>query len=70
MRAQQEIVTDSPDIEVDAPSHVKGVHEGNRPQPLLGREMMEQVEGSRRATGINPKEHEPIDSKMPKLYPS
>ena len=64
-----------PDVKPTAPSHVRGVYQGNRHhlvQRHKGIENEEETfaEGSaRRSTGINPKQHDAIDPRMPKLSP-
>ena len=65
-----------PDVKPSAPSHVRGVFQGNHPSPgqrHKGIEMEEddRAEGSaRRSTGIRPKDHEVIDPRMPKISPA
>lgn len=61
-----------PDVRPDAPSHVKGIKQGNakgnyESQPghkTDGRSTAE------RSTGINPKSRGPIDPSMPDLSPA
>ena len=55
------IVVGKPDVDPEAPSHVRGVLQGNRPT-VDG--------GERRSTGINPKHHGAIDPRMPKISPA
>ncbi|HVK76122.1 MAG TPA: hypothetical protein VM734_22505 [Kofleriaceae bacterium] len=65
-----------PDVEPTAPSHVRGVFEGNRPHPTqrgkgLEAEWPDRATGTaRRSTGIRPKDHEVIDPRMPKISPA
>ena len=64
--------TGKPDTTHDAPSHIKGIHQGNEPgnyekqkgHTADGRSTAE------RSTGVNPKAHEPIDPSMPNLSPA
>jgi hypothetical protein len=64
-----------PDVDPGKPAHVKGVRQGNskghtkrakgfkvKGQDVTGR--------ASRSTGINPKDREPIDPRMPNLSPS
>jgi hypothetical protein len=65
-----------PDVEPWAPSHVRGVFQGNKLYLLerakgLDEERPTFAKGSaRRSTGIRAKSHEVIDPRMPKLSPS
>ncbi len=64
-----------PDIEMDAPSHVPGVHQGNKEgNTKKERGIVVQNGGARatarRSTGINPDSRNPIDPRMPNLPPS
>lgn len=58
------------------PSHVPGVHEGNRPgrtwreRGVEKKEQLAATAGGRRSTGINPRSHEPIDPRSPRLTPA
>jgi hypothetical protein len=61
-----------PDVATDAPAHTPGVKQGNS----IGN--YERQEGHRpdgsstaaRSTGINPKNEDPIDPRMPNLSPA
>jgi hypothetical protein len=53
-----------PETKPDAPSHTRGVREGNDP-PRRKREV-----GARRSTGIRAEVHGPIDPRMPVLSPA
>jgi hypothetical protein len=70
------IVVGKADVKPSAPSHVRGVFQGNKPhlaQRHKGIEMEEadRAEGSaRRSTGIRPKDHGVIDPRMPKISPA
>ena len=70
------VVVGKPDVKPSAPSHTRGVFQGNKPhltQRRKGIEMEEEnrAEGSaRRSTGIRPKDHEVIDPRMPKISPA
>jgi hypothetical protein len=57
------IVVGKPDIKPTAPSHIAGVHQGNRPTKEGDQS------GARRSTGISADDHGPIDPRMPKLTP-
>jgi len=63
------------DIDIDKPSHVRGVYQGNKPH-LMQRHKGIEDEGDRaratdrRSTGIRPKDHTTIDPRMPKLTPA
>ncbi len=66
------IMVGKPDVKRSAPSHVKGIKEGNsvghyeRQRGNLpdGRTTAE------RSTGINPRHRNPIDPRMPRLFPA
>lgn len=64
------------DVSPDAPSHVRGVFQGNRPHITQRKKGIEhetesRAEGSaRRSTGIRPKKHDVIDPRMPKISPA
>jgi hypothetical protein len=58
-------------VKIDAPSHTKGVHEGNR-KGNYGKEVGHHPDGTadaRRSTGVSPKKHDPILPIMPNLPP-
>lgn len=58
-------------VKPDMPSHTKGTHKGEewmRSMPEPGRET--KTATARSATGINAKEREPIDPRMPHLPPA
>jgi hypothetical protein len=65
-----------PDVKPSAPSHVRGVFQGNHPHTSqrnkgIEAEQEERAEGSaRRSTGIRPDDHEVIDPRMPKISPA
>jgi hypothetical protein len=65
-----------PDVEPSAPSHVRGVFQGNHPYALQRHKGIEEesktraTAGARRSTGIRPKAHDVIDPKMPKISPA
>lgn len=68
------ILVGEPDVAMDLPSHVAGVHEGN--WPTYGRRARRARGGdpalsgaARRSTGISPERHRTIDPRMPKLTP-
>ncbi|RAY15708.1 hypothetical protein DPM19_07960 [Actinomadura craniellae] len=61
-----------PDVRPDAPSHVRGIREGNEPggyekTPGL---RPDGTATARRSTGINPGARDPIDPSMPNLPPA
>ena len=59
-----------PHVKPDAPSHTKGVKEGNKgpTENQVGHNADGTVTAAR-STGINPGAHEPIDPRMPNLPP-
>jgi hypothetical protein len=60
-----------PDVKPDAPSHTKGVEQGNK-KGAYGREIGHHADGTadaRRSTGIRPKKRDPILPVMPNLPP-
>jgi hypothetical protein len=66
-----EIRVGKPDIRPDTPSHVKGVHQGNK-KGAYERQAGHRKDGTadaRRSTGIRPKNHDPILPIMPNLPP-
>jgi len=70
------VVVGEPDVKPSAPSHVRGVFEGNRPHVGQRHKGIKELsdtraEGSaRRSTGIRPKDHDVIDPRMPKISPA
>lgn len=64
-----------PDTAQDAPTHVRGVHEGNAEGNLEKEKgIIQRGRGARataeRSTGINAEARNPIDPRMPNLPPS
>lgn len=63
-----------PDIEPSAPSHIKGVPQGNTTKLKKVRGMIpagwEARGTAERSTGINASKRNPIDSRMPNLSPA
>jgi hypothetical protein len=65
-----------PDVKPDAPSHVKGVREGNQPgstekEPGINHvSPSKAVADARRSTGVTPEDRNPIDPDMPNLTPA
>jgi hypothetical protein len=55
----------TPDVKPDASAHTRGVKQGN-----LGGKNGATHDGDRRSTGIDPKRHQPIDPRMPKITPA
>lgn len=70
------VVVGRPDIDPEAPSHIRGIFQGNHPHMLQRRKgIVHETElyaegNARRSTGIRPAAHEAIDPRMPKLSPS
>lgn len=59
-----------PDVRPDAPSHVKGVQQGNSgPYYKQPGHHKDGTADARRSTGINPRTHDPILKLMPNLPP-
>jgi hypothetical protein len=66
-----EIRVGTPDVRPDAPSHITGVHQGNK-KGAYERQVGHHGDGTadaRRSTGIQPKKHNPILPIMPNLPP-
>lgn len=69
------VVVGAPDTAVDAPSHTPGIVEGNSPKRRRARQgLIPDGAGSARATaerstGINARNRNPIDPRMPNLPP-
>ena len=64
-----------PDVDPSAPSHVRGVFQGNHPHVAQRHKGIEEdgehARGdARRSTGIRPADHDAIDPRMPKLSPA
>ncbi|HEX6458107.1 MAG TPA: hypothetical protein VF032_04245 [Thermoleophilaceae bacterium] len=60
-----------PEVKPDAPSHVKGINEGNA-RGNYERQAGHKPDGTstaERSTGVNPKARNPIDPSMPNLSP-
>jgi hypothetical protein len=59
-----------PDVKIDAPTHVKGIHQGNTgPYDKQPGHHQDGTADARRSTGIHPKRHNPILKIMPNLPP-
>lgn len=58
-------------VKPDAPSHVKGIKQGNSTgnYERQGGHQRDGTSKAKRSTGINPKAREPIDPSMPNLSP-
>lgn len=74
-RAASHIKIGKPHVSISAPSHVKGVPQGNIPgeaQKSSGMQFSDRwaTGSARRSTGINPEHRDPIDPKSPKLSPA
>ena len=71
-RRSNPIRVGKPDVDIEAPGHVKGTKAGNDSGHY------EKMEGhlsdgrstARRSTGINPDSRDPIDPRMPNLSPA
>ena len=71
-----------PDVAMDAPSHVNGVHQGNEsggieyndpayyPTGERGAGRPSAKSNAKRSTGINPNSRNPIDPSSPNLSPA
>ena len=57
------ITVGTPDVDPEAPSHVRGIKRGNHNRKG-------EDSDARRSTGIRPKEHDVIDPRMPKISPA
>ena len=62
------------DVDPDAPSHIRGVVQGNatvldKIRGLVARGQ-EATGTAERSTGINPRDRDPIDPRMPNLSPA
>lgn len=70
------VAVGKPDVKPDAPSHVKGVREGNQPGSLEKEAGIHQIDqaraiaDARRSTGISPEMENPVDPAMPNLPPA
>lgn len=74
MRSISNVVVGDADVDPAAPSHVRGVREGNEKGSTRRARGIEprgpRAEGTaRRSTGINPRDRDPIDPRMPNLSP-
>jgi hypothetical protein len=59
-----------PDVKIDAPTHVKGIHQGNTgPCDKQPGHNKDGTADARRSTGIHPKRHNAILKIMPNLPP-
>jgi hypothetical protein len=66
------VKTGRPDTTHDAPSHVPGIREGGA-AGSYDRQPGHLPDGrssARRSSGINPRQEEPIDARMPNLSPA
>jgi hypothetical protein len=76
VKTTDNLIVGKPDVEPSAPSHSFGVREGNMRKSMVrepgieraGRFMAQAT--ARRSTGINAKQHLPIDPRMPILTPA
>lgn len=60
-----------PHVKPDAPSHTKGVNEGNKgPNETQRGHNADGTVTAARSTGINPDARDPIDPRMPNLPPA
>jgi hypothetical protein len=61
----------TPDVKQDAPAHVPGIRQGNEgPRRRQPGHLPDGRVTARRSTGVNAKDHEPIDKRMPNLPPA
>jgi hypothetical protein len=59
-----------PDVKIDAATHVRGIHEGNKgPYHKQPGHHEDGTADARRSTGIHPKRHNAILKVMPNLSP-
>lgn len=77
-----DIKVGKPDVKMDAPSHVQGVHQGNESGGIENHDPGYYSTGERgagrpsaksnakRSTGINPDSRNPIDPSSPNLSPA
>jgi hypothetical protein len=66
------VKTGDADIRPDVPSHVKGIKQGNSKgnyESMPGHNR-DGTSTARRSTGIDPKDHDPIDPRMPNISPA
>lgn len=66
-----DVNTGKPDVDVDSLGHVKGTKQGNSTgnyERMRGHNA-DGTSTAERSTGINPKNMEPIDPRMPNLSP-
>ena len=66
------VKTGNADIRPDVPSHVKGIKQGNSKgnyESMPGHNP-DGTSTARRSTGIDPKDHDPIDPRMPNISPA
>jgi hypothetical protein len=67
-----EIRTGHPDVDPAAPSHTKGIKQGNAPGNYDSQpgHLPDGRSTAQRSTGINPEDRNPIDPGMPNLSPA
>ena len=77
-----DIKVGKPDVKMDAPSHTKGVRQGNESDGIenndpgfystgeRGAGRASAKSNARRSTGINPESRDPIDPSSPNLTPA
>jgi hypothetical protein len=60
------------DVKPDAPSHVKGIKQGNSRGNYEAQSghKPDGTSTAERSTGVNPQSHDPIDPSMPNLSPA
>jgi hypothetical protein len=66
------VKTGTGDVRPDKPAHVKGIKQGNAKgnyESMPGHNP-DGTSTARRSTGIDPKDHEPIDPRMPNISPA
>ena len=70
MGIKDNLMVGKPDVKPDTPAHTKGNKEGNKgPNEKQPGHLADGRSTAARSTGVNVKEHEPIDPRMPNLSP-
>ncbi len=70
-RNRDQIRVGKPDVDIEAPSHIKGTGQGNAPGNYLkqGGFNPDGTSTSQRSTGVRPAAANPIDPRSPNLSP-
>lgn len=75
MKTTDNLIVGKPDVKPSAPSHSFGVREGNKRRSMIREPGIKRAgplmahATARRSTGVNAKQHVPIDPRMPILTP-